>query len=303
MIFTLTLNPSLDYILKVCDFKLGQTNRSNEAYLLPAGKGINVSLMLKNLGYESTLLGFLAGFSGAEIDRSLRELGVIGDFIFLDHGHSRINVKLSSTQESEINASGPKIEQKDLEKLFAQLDCLSDGDILVMSGSLPIGVDQGIYAFVMQRYEKRNLKMIIDCSGEALQKTLPFRPYLIKPNRSEVEEFFSLQNPSLEELKQCAIDLCHMGAQNTIISLAGEGAIFATNHEALHISAPCGKVKNSVGAGDSMVAGMIAGIERGMSEKEAFLYAVSCGSASAFSDGFAKLEDVEKIFKILKENQ
>lgn len=302
MIFTLTLNPSLDYILKVCDFKLGQTNRSNESYLLPAGKGINVSLMLKHLGYESTPLGFLAGFSGVEIEQRLRKLGVIGDFIFLNQGYSRINVKLSSTQESEINASGPKIEQKDLEKLFSQLECLSDGDILVMSGSLPIGVDQGIYAFVMQRYQNRNLKVIIDCSGEALRKTLPFRPYLIKPNRSEVEEFFSLQNPSLEELKQCAIELCHMGAKNTIISLAGEGAIFATDSEVLHIPAPCGEVKNSVGSGDSMVAGMIAGIKKGMAEKEAFFYAVSCGSASAFSNGFASLEDVEKIFKILKEN-
>lgn len=300
MIFTITLNPSLDYILKTQDFKLSQTNRSKDERLYPAGKGINVSLMLKNLGISSKPLGFLAGFSGKEIERLLLERGISGDFVMLGEGNSRINVKISSNTETELNARGPLVGEEDLLVLFQKLEKLQDGDILVLSGSLPMGVESDIYAKIMEICQCKDIKVIVDCPKEPLRKALEFQPFLIKPNRVEVEDFFDLQDLSLEQLKQCAKDLQNLGARNVIISLAGDGAVCAGS-SIFHIQAPKGELKNSVGAGDSMVAGMIAGLERGMNEEDRFIYALACGSASAFSEDFATLTEVEQIFKTLKE--
>lgn len=303
MIFTLTLNPSLDYFLSVEDFKLAQTNRANDEYLLPAGKGINVSLMLQKLGFESKMLGFLAGFSGAEIQRRLQDFHITEDFIFLQEGQTRINIKIFSKQESEINARGPLIPKEKIQELCEKLQEVQKEDFLVLSGSLPQGLPSSFYAQLMEQCKSE--RIILDCTGEAMQKALPFKPFLIKPNKAEIEEMFGLCNASIEELKECAFMLQKKGARNVLVSMGSEGAILLREDQILHFcKAPKGELLNSVGAGDSMVAGMIAGLKMGFSFKKAFLYSVACGSGSAFSRGFAQKEEVEIIFKnLIKEEK
>lgn len=303
MIFTLTLNPSLDYFLAIKDFKLAQTNRTEDEFLLPAGKGINVSLMLQKLGFQSQMLGFLAGFSGIEIQRRLQELNAMEDFVFLQEGQTRINIKICSKQESEINARGPFIPEEKIQELHEKLQDVQKEDFLVLSGSLPQGLCSDFYAKLMQ--ESKSEKIILDCTGEAMQKALAFKPFLIKPNKAEIEEIFGLCDASIKDLKQCAMTLQKKGARNVLVSMGKEGAFLLREDQSLHFcKAPKGELLNSVGAGDSMVAGIIAGLEMGFEWKKAFLYSVACGSASAFSQGFAQKEEVESIFKnLIKEEK
>ncbi|GAB6168414.1 1-phosphofructokinase [Clostridium carnis] len=298
MIYTITFNPALDYIVNVEDFKLGSVNRTTYEEVYAGGKGINVSIVLKNLGIENKALGYIAGFTGKEIERRVKEFGCTTDFIKLEDGMSRINVKLKSSEESEINGSGPKINDESLNKLFKQLEVLDNNDILVLAGSIPTTLPKNIYETIMERLSGRGIKFIVDATGELLLNVLKYNPFLIKPNHHELAELFNVEIKNEEEIIYYAKKLKEMGAHNVLISMAGDGAIFITeNNEVLRSDVPKGKLKNSVGAGDSMVGGFLAGYLKNNNLEEAFKMGVATGSASAFSEGLATKEKVEELLK------
>ncbi|MGL4449713.1 MAG: 1-phosphofructokinase [Sarcina sp.] len=296
MIYTITFNPALDYVMRVDDLKLGEVNRGSNEEVFAGGKGINVSIVLNNLGVENKGLGFIAGFTGDEIEKRVNSYGVNSEFIKLKNGLSRINVKVKSNEETEINGGGPDISKEDLEKLFKQLDNLKENDILVLAGSIPSSLPKNIYEVIMQTLNDKEIKFIVDATGELLKNVLKFKPFLIKPNHYELEELFNVKINSKEEIIMYAKKLKEMGARNVLISMDGDGAILITeNNEVLKSEAPKGKVVNSVGAGDSMVAGFIAGYLKNESLEEGLKLGILTGSASAFSKGLATKEDIEKL--------
>lgn len=298
MIYTVTFNPCLDYIVSVENFKAGQVNRTTKELVYPGGKGINVSLVLKNLGIDSTALGFTAGFTGVEIERALREWGCYTDFIQIPEGMSRINFKIRSQEESEINGQGPQISEEALEALYEKLDVMMAEDILVLAGSVPNSMPNSSYELIMERVHKKNVKTVVDATGELLINVLKYHPFLIKPNHHELQEIFQVPMDSHETIVAHAQKLQEMGAKNVLVSLAENGAILLTGEGKVHrSSAPKGKVVNSVGAGDSMVAGFLSGyITTGIYE-EAFRLGIAAGSASAFSERLATKSEVEKILE------
>lgn len=298
MIYTVTFNPSLDYVVTVRHFIEGIVNRTREERIVPGGKGINVSMVLKNLGYESTALGFLAGFTGRELQRLLEEKGIATDFITVAEGMSRINVKIRSEQESEINGAGPVIRPGDLAGLYERLDALQAGDILVLAGSVPGTMSASVYRDMLKRLQKRDLKLVVDAAGNLLDNVLQYRPFLIKPNHHELGELFGMTISSKEEAVVYAGKLQQRGARNVLVSMAGDGAVLVAEDGRIYrAKAPKGQVRNSVGAGDSMVAGFLAGyLEKG-DYADAFRMGVCTGSASAFSDGLATREEVEKLLQ------
>ena len=260
MIYTITFNPALDYIVKMDDFNLGHVNRSSCESVYAGGKGINVSIVLNNLGVKSKALGFIAGFTGQEIEREVREFGCDTDFIKLKNGMSRINVKIKADVESEINGGGPDIPEEALEELYEKLNCLTEGDILVLAGSIPKTMPVDIYEKIMESLQDKGVKFIVDTTGESLLKVLKYKPFLIKPNHHELGDLFNVKLNGNDEIIEYAKKLKEMGARNVLISMAGDGAILIKeNGEVITSNVPKGKVKNSVGAGDSMVAGFIAG--------------------------------------------
>ena len=260
MIYTLTFNPSLDYIVTVPKFTCGVVNRTTEEIIFPGGKGINVSMVLKNLGFENTALGFYAGFTGMELKRLVADKGIHAEFIPVDKGMTRINVKLRSEQESEINGQGPAIAASDIDKLYEKLDALEDGDILVMAGSIPDVMPQTMYMDIMKRLQGRNLKIVVDATRDLLVNVLPFHPFLIKPNNHELGEIFGVEIRGKEDVVTYAKKLQERGARNVLISMAGDGAVLVAEDGSVYqAEAPKGKLINSVGAGDSMVAGFLAG--------------------------------------------
>ena len=296
MIYTVTFNPSLDYIVTVDHFKAGQINRTADELIYPGGKGINVSIVLKNLGFENTALGFMAGFTGKEIQRLLEEMGVSTDFIHVANGTSRINLKMRSDQETEINGRGPVIGDDDIRKLYTQLDGLKAGDILALSGSIPSSMPETIYMDIMQYLEGKGIEVAVDATRDLLVKVLPYHPFVIKPNNHELGEIFQTEITSKDDVIRYAHKLQEMGARNVLVSMAGEGAVLVTeNGEEYRASAPKGILKNSVGAGDSMVAGFLAGYLKNHDYREAFRMGVCTGSASAFSDALATKEEVETL--------
>lgn len=296
MIYTVTFNPSLDYVVKVNDLKLGRVNRTEEEDVYPGGKGINVSIVLKNLGYDSSALGFIAGFTGDEIERRVLEFGCKSDFIKLNEGLSRINVKIKSNEESEVNGGGPHINEKALNSLYKKLDNLQDGDILVLAGSIPKSLPEDIYEKIMERLKKKEIKIIVDATKDLLVNVLKFKPFLIKPNNHELGEIFNVELRTDEEIIEYAKKLQDKGARNVLISMAGDGAIFLSESgEIIKSGVPKGEVKNSVGAGDSMVAGFIAGYLKNYNFKEAFKMGVATGSATAFSEGLATKDEILKL--------
>ncbi|MDU4938506.1 MAG: 1-phosphofructokinase [Clostridium sp.] len=296
MIYTVTFNPSLDYVVKVNDLKLGRVNRTEEEDVYPGGKGINVSIVLKNLGYDSSALGFIAGFTGDEIERRVLEFGCKSDFIKLNDGLSRINVKIKSNEESEVNGGGPHINEEALNSLYKKLDNLQDGDILVLAGSIPKSLPEDIYEKIMERLQKKEIKIIVDATKDLLVNVLKFKPFLIKPNNHELGEIFNVELRTDEEIIEYAKKLQDKGARNVLISMAGDGAIFLSESgEIIKSGVPKGKVKNSVGAGDSMVAGFIAGYLKNYNFKEAFKMGVATGSATAFSEGLATKDEILKL--------
>ena len=298
MIYTVTLNPSLDYIVSVDGFEVGKTNRTSSEMMLPGGKGINVSTILKNLGLENTALGYVAGFTGVEIERRRHELGVRTGFITLREGMSRINFKLSSIEGTEINGRGPVIQAADIERLMEQLSSLKDGDVLFLSGSIPSSMPDDIYRDIMERLQDREMQIIVDATGELLLKVLPYHPVLIKPNHHELGEIFGAELTPGPGVVPYARKLQEMGARNVLISMAGHGAILVAEDGTVYQApAPSGQLKNGVGAGDSMVAGFMAGWLEKQDYRHAFRMGVAAGSASAFSENLATAEEIADVLK------
>lgn len=300
MIYTVTFNPSLDYIVKVNNFKLGAVNRTTREDIYAGGKGINVSIVLSNLGYKSKALGFTAGFTGNEIERRVNEKGIDSEFIKLNEGLSRINVKMKSNEESEINGNGPNITKEALDKLFSKLNTLESGDILVLAGSIPSSLPSDIYEKIMAFLKDKNIKIVVDATKDLLLNVLKYNPFLIKPNNHELGEMFNVELKNDDEIIHYGKKLLDMGAENVLISMAGDGAIFLSkNGEVFKSGVPKGVVKNSVGAGDSMVAGFIAGYLKESDLNKAFKMGVATGSASAFSEELATKDEVENLLKEL----
>lgn len=298
MIYTLTFNPSLDYIVTVPQFTCGVVNRTSRELIYPGGKGINVSMVLKNLGYDSTALGFLAGFTGDKLKSLLEDKGIRADFIAVKEGMTRINVKLRSEQETEINGQGPAIGADDIGRLYGQLDALKDGDILVMAGSIPDVMPQTIYMDIMRHLQAKNLKIVVDATKDLLVNVLQYHPFLIKPNNHELGEIFRVRITEKEEVIRHAQKLQEMGARNVLVSMAGDGAVLVAEDKTVYqADAPKGKVINSVGAGDSMVAGFLAGFLEQEDYRKAFVMGVCTGSASAFSEELAVKEDVMRLME------
>lgn len=298
MIYTVTFNPSLDYIVSVEDFKLGLTNRTSSELMLPGGKGLNVSMVLGNLGIESTALGFVAGFTGEEIIRRIEEMGVKSDFIPVEKGISRINLKLKSIDGTEINGCGPQIGEEAVQKLMKKLDVLGEGDVLVLAGSIPNSMPDDIYKNIMARLEQRGVLMVVDATKELLVNVLEHHPFLVKPNNHELGEIFGVTLQTREEVIPYGKKLQEMGAVNVLVSMAGEGAVLiAEDGNIWQAPAPKGELKNGVGAGDSMVAGFLAGWLEKKEYQHAFRMGVSAGSASAFSELLATREEIQKVFQ------
>lgn len=299
MVYTVTFNPAIDYVMHLeKDPDAGMTNRSAAEEIYYGGKGINVSVVLHNLGVDTVALGFIAGFTGAEIQRRLGETGIKTDFISLPGGHSRINIKLKGERETEINAQGPKIDDASIKKLFSKFDALKDGDMLVLAGSIPNSLPKDIYERIMERLKDKNIAIVVDATGDLLVNVLKYHPFLIKPNHHELGEIFGKTLTTDQQILDYAKALQEKGAQNVLVSMASAGALLLTEDGTHYkIDAPPGEVKNSVGAGDSMVAGFIAGfLERG-DYQVALRMGAAAGSATAFSEGLAERETVKKIFE------
>lgn len=300
MIYTITFNPSLDYIASCDNFSLGQVNRTSKEIIYPGGKGINVSIVLRNLGLNTTALGFVAGFTGKEISRLIEKEGIKNKLIEIDNGFSRINLKLRSNEESELNGMGPKISDEAIKELYMKLDELDASDILVLAGSIPSSMPSTIYSDIMDYLKDRNIKIVVDATKDLLMNVLPFKPFLIKPNNHELGELFGVELNTKEEVIPYAKKLIEKGARNVIISMAGEGAVMISENGDVYTSnAPKGKVVNSVGAGDSLVAGFLYGYLTFNNYLQAFRYGICTGSASAFSEELAKKEEVENLLKTL----
>lgn len=303
MIYTITFNPSIDYMVTVDHFRIGEVNRTSHEYLLPGGKGINVSVVLKNLGLESTALGFIAGFTGNEIkNRVENDFHIHTDFINVENGYSRINFKMKSDEESEVNGNGPLIEEKHLSELQQKLEELESGDVLILSGSIPSCVSDDIYNIIMKNLSGKGIEIVVDATGGLLMKVLENKPFLIKPNNHELAEMFHVKLSGMNDIVKYAKKLQELGAKNVLISMAGDGALFVCENGKVYFSeAPKGKVKNSVGAGDSMVAGFVAGYVQSNDYVQAFKTGVATGSASAFSENLATKEEVEELLKTIQE--
>lgn len=300
MIYTVTLNPSLDYIVSMDDFLLGKTNRTKSEMLLPGGKGLNVSTVLYNLGIQNTALGFTAGFVGKEIQRLAKDVGYLSDFIEVPEGVSRINVKLKDFDGTEINGMGPEIDEETLLRLMQKLELLKSGDTLILAGSIPGSMPKNIYSDILKMLSGKGIRFVVDATKELLLNVLPYHPFLIKPNNHELGEIFGVELKYKEQVEPYARKMQEMGAQNVMVSMAGEGAVLLDETGNIyHLDAPKGNLVNAVGAGDSMVAGFIAGWEEKGDYEHAFKMAVSAGSASAFSEGYATKEEIEKLYENL----
>lgn len=298
MIYTVTFNPSLDYIVSVNDFQLGLTNRTDSELILPGGKGINVSTILMNLGIDSTAFGFAAGFTGEEIIREVEAMGIRSDFIKIDSGISRINLKLKNIDGTEINGSGPEISEEKIEELLRKLDILGEGDILVLAGSIPASMPADMYSTIMERLQHKNVTFIVDTTKDLLINVLKYKPFLIKPNNHELGELFDVKLTTREEVIPYGKKLQKQGARNVLISMAGEGAVLVAEDGSVYEApAPKGTLVNAVGAGDSMVAGFTAGWIEKKDYRHAFYMGVSAGSASAFSEYLATKEEIMDLYE------
>ena len=296
MIYTVTLNPSVDYVVKLDRFVTGITNRAASEEYYIGGKGINVSCILLELGMKSTALGFTAGFVGDAIEKGLQEMGIDSDFVRLEQGTSRINVKITGESETEINGQGPHISGADFERLLTKTDAVKEGDTIVLAGSVPNTVPDDAYEKILRRIEWRNARIVVDATGNLLVRCLSFRPFLIKPNRQELSELFSKDVSSDKDIEFCARELRKKGARNVIVSLGGDGAVlFAEDGRVYHSGVVKEKVISTVGSGDSMVAGFIAGFERTGDYAYSFRLGTACGNATAFSPGLATRDKISDI--------
>lgn len=270
MIYTVTFNPAIDYVVRTEEMKVGVVNRTESEEIYFGGKGLNVSIILNELGIKSEALGFVAGFTGEAIENGMAKDGIKTDFIHLDNGFSRINVKIRSSFETEINGQGPEISEENIEELFKKLNKIQDGDTIVLAGSIPASLPSDIYERILEYLKNKKIRAIVDATGDLLMNVLKYKPFLIKPNNFELEEIFGVELKTAEDVSEYALKLKEMGAVNVLVSMAGDGAILADENGKIHACGVCsGTVKNSVGAGDSMVAGFIAGCE-----KESYEYAL-----------------------------
>lgn len=300
MIYTVTFNPSLDYIVSMDGFEMGKTNRTTGEQMFPGGKGINVSIVLSNLGIENTALGFTAGFTGEQIEREVRKMGLIADFIRIDGGLSRINVKLKDYDGTEINGMGPEIGQIYVNALYAKLEQLRADDVLVLAGSIPKSLPDSIYSDILERVQKKGVLAVVDATKDLLLNVLQYKPFLIKPNNHELGEIFQVTLNTREEVVPYAKKLQEKGARNVLVSMAGQGAVLVDEREGVHmLAAPKGKLVNAVGAGDSMVAGFLAGWTERKEYEHAFRMGISAGSASAFSELLATKNEIEQVYASL----
>lgn len=301
MIYTLTLNPSIDYIVHVDNLETGKVNRTTMDTKFPGGKGINVSRVLSNLGVENVALGFLGGFTGKFIEDSLHDLGINTDFVKVA-GDTRINVKVKSNKETEINGAGPDISETELSTLLNKLSALKSGDILVLAGSIQKTLPSDLYLKIQREVASHGAKVVVDTSGEALVEAIKNKPFLIKPNNHEIEEIFNVKIESRDELVAYGKKLVDMGAENVIISMAGDGALLICSEGVFFGNAPKGEVKNSVGAGDSLVGGFLAKYYETQDLLKSFKNGIASGSVSAFSMDLCTKEDVEKLLPIININ-
>ena len=301
MIYTVTLNPSIDYVIKVDKLTTGNINRVNEEHVYPGGKGINVTRILKSLDNDNIALGFVSGFTGDYIINSLQELNLKSDFIKVKEGFTRINVKVKSEEETEINGQGPKISEEELNQFYKVIDKLVDGDILILSGSIPSCLDERLYESIMKKVEDRDIKVIVDATKNLLLNVLKYKQFLIKPNNHELAEMFNVELNSTEDVVFYARKLKEMGAQNVLISMGKDGALLVTENDEIFASSVAkGEVVNSVGAGDSMVAGFIAGYLKSNSYEEALRLGAASGGATAFSSDLATREFIDKLVDEIK---
>ena len=300
MIYTVTFNPALDYVVTINHFTPGRVNRTTRENIFYGGKGINVSALLANLGYQSTALGFVAGFTGDEIERGVKKLGFQSDFIKAEKGMSRINVKLKSDEESEINGMGPEITAGDVKVLFEKLSHLEQGDVLVLSGSIPACVDEDIYERIMEMLDGRGIRIVVDAEKDLLLNVLKYHPFLIKPNNHELGQMFGVTVATDEDIAAYAGKLREMGAVNVLVSMAKDGAILVAEDGSIYRQGVArGTVRNSVGAGDSMVAGFIAGYLATGDYRYALKLGTACGGATAFSDGIGTKQDIMELMETL----
>ncbi|HCS02553.1 MAG TPA: 1-phosphofructokinase [Ruminococcaceae bacterium] len=296
MVYTVTFNPAVDYIVHTKQLIAGATNRSDSEEIYFGGKGINVSIVLSELGVKSKALGFVAGFTGEAIENGVAEKGIDADFVHLNEGFSRINVKIKSGEETELNGQGPKITDEAIRELYAKLDEIQDGDTLVLAGSIPSSLPADIYERILERLSGKKIRAVVDATKDLLLNVLKYRPFLIKPNNFELGEIFGVEMKSTEDIVKYAGKLKEMGAQNVLVSMAGDGAVLLDENGKTHVCGVCsGKVKNSVGAGDSMVAGFVAGCEKGDYEY-ALKLGTASGGATAFSEGLA---EKNRIYELL----
>lgn len=300
MVYTVTFNPAVDYIIHTKELRAGATNRSDSEEIYFGGKGINVSIVLSELGVKSKALGFVAGFTGAAIEQGVSEKGINADFVHLSGGFSRINVKIKSDEETELNGQGPKIPDEAVQQLFAKLDELQDGDTLVLAGSIPSSLPSDIYERILARLSGRKIRAVVDATKDLLVKVLKYQPFLIKPNNFELGEIFGVELHTTDEIVKYAEKLHEMGARNVLVSMAGDGAVLLDETGKTHVCGVCrGTVKNSVGAGDSMVAGFIAGCEKAGYEY-ALKLGTAAGGATAFSEGLATKEKINELLAQLE---
>lgn len=300
MIYTVTFNPAIDYVVHTGDIKLGSVNRSLSEEIYFGGKGINVSAVLAELGVKSKALGFTAGFTGEAIEQGVEAMGIDADFVRLKSGNSRINVKIKADTETELNGQGPHIDDKAIAKLFRKLDKITDGDTLILAGSIPNGLPSDVYERILDTLSDRDICTVVDASGELLLNVLRFKPFLIKPNNHELGEIFGVEITTYDDIVEYAVKLQSMGARNVLVSMAGNGAILLSERGKLIKCGACtGTVKNSVGAGDSMLAGFVAGSSNGDIEYGLKL-GTACGGATAFSDGLAKRDFIYELLSQLK---
>ena len=296
MIFTVTFNPSLDYIVRVDEMRLGTINRTNYEQLLPGGKGINVSIVLGNLGHPSRALGFSAGVTGVALEKLLADAGVDADLVHVKEGFTRINAKVKAVEETELNGQGPRIAPEDVDALFSKLDVLGQDDTLVISGSVPNTLPSDMYEQVMERLAGYGVRIVVDAERDLLTRVLPYRPFLVKPNNHELGDIFGVTLKTRDEVVPYARRMQEMGAQNVLVSMAGEGGVLvAADGQVYQSPAAKGTVVNSVGAGDSCVAGFLAGLMETGSYQTAFRMGLAAGSASAFSDHLATRPEVEDL--------
>ncbi len=301
MIYTVTFNPSLDYFVTMDNFSLGRTNRTVTESMMPGGKGINVSAVLHNLGVDTTALGFIAGFTGEEILRKTMEMGFGCEFIRLNDGYSRINMKLKDYDGTEINGKGPDITAKELEQLLTRLDSLKAGDGLVLAGSIPGSIPASIYRDICERLSGKGILFVVDATEKLLLNVLEYRPFLIKPNHHELGEIFGVELTSREEVVPYAKKLKEKGARNVLVSMSDKGAVLvAEDGQVYMLPAPQGRLINAVGAGDSMVAGFLAGWMQRHDYAHAFRMGVAAGSATAFSELLATEEEIIRVYETIE---